>query len=846
MIKQDNYAASLAGFAFFDDMAILKPYMRLLVIGMDRMVADPSSGSAQRQAGYYQGWDVDILVIAPGEPKTLEIASGIRVIVSGGKNRARAFFAAIQKVRQLCRSGQYDVVTVQDPFFSGWLGLIATWCNPKTKLHLQDHSEYFVRNFRTRQEKLWLPLALFLIRWTSRIRTVSQRGARGLEARGIPAEQIDVIPVATDFSRFTAIAPPSNALHVLCVARLEWQKGIDVLLKAWSTVRKASPEAKLKIVGDGSLRASLEHLAKEQGLADSVEFMGHQADVISQIEWSSMVVQPSRFEGWGLAAVEAAAAQRPVIMTETGAAGEIFIDQKSALIVPMENPEALAAAILKLQKNPQIAQKHAAEAKRRVQALPTPEATTALIRQSLEKTTQDKAWPSLKEYVRLYGISWLVRIAVFVLVLYRFGQDGLIFPDSKSYLGLANSLVSGQGFMHEGIVFAYRTIGYPLFLAGALFLKIPLWLIAIFQISIASLVPVLALRISKSLGFSKRVCLITAWICALEPQLVFFSFPLLTEWIMFPLALLAIDFLLKAFRSGYWRDVTGAGVVHGIGLLIKPVYQAFPVFLIIGLLSQPRFRSSKKAWIKLIVGLGIAFAIIFPWLLRSKIVFNAWDLSSQGRSATLFYLGTSIIATSQKIPYGEAEVIIRKRFMTRFGADTRDHVGGGKEYTTMAWEIVREHPGTLAKLILTNTVSFWTAHTYNYVPYYYKLIPQIDWSVLPPTHYLIQGRFQDFFRSFGHIFTQPFYYIGVIGRLMWATITLLMLAGWWLAWRRLPREGLLLVIGTCIYVTVTLWVNGLGVDGRLRLPIVPFQILFAVFTLEILWEWRQKKHRTKL
>jgi len=357
--------------------------MKLLVVGLDRTVADAISASAKRQQIYYSGWDVDIVILATGTAVTSELAPGLRVHVSGGSNKIVALWRGCRLAKKIARHRMPEVVSSQD---ASWSGLVASCVahHIHAKFHLQDHSGLFARRPFTMAEKVLCSYSKRLARRARRIRTVSQRGAQGLIRLGIPSERIDVIPIATDLSRFHSIpsADPS-VLHVLCVARLEPEKGINVLLDAWKIVIASRPDARLRIVGDGSLRTSLEARA---GM--NVEFVGRQEDVVPHLAWSTVAVQPSYFEGWGLSVIEAAAAGRPVIMTDVGCAGEIIRDGESGRVVPVGDVEAFANAILDVADHPEKAKTFVENARKHVNKLRTPEKTVEAVRSSFERAAE--------------------------------------------------------------------------------------------------------------------------------------------------------------------------------------------------------------------------------------------------------------------------------------------------------------------------------------------------------------------------------------------------------------------------------------------------------------------------
>jgi glycosyltransferase involved in cell wall biosynthesis len=95
-------------------------------------------------------------------------------------------------------------------------------------------------------------------------------------------------------------------------------------------------------------------------------------------------VQPSYFEGWGLAVIEAAAAGVPIVMTDVGCAGEIIKDGENGLVVPPGNVTALAEALERVMKDEALRSALAEAVRRAVANLAGPEATAEAIRSSLE------------------------------------------------------------------------------------------------------------------------------------------------------------------------------------------------------------------------------------------------------------------------------------------------------------------------------------------------------------------------------------------------------------------------------------------------------------------------------
>jgi glycosyltransferase involved in cell wall biosynthesis len=125
---------------------------------------------------------------------------------------------------------------------------------------------------------------------------------------------------------------------VLCTARLEKQKDISTLIRAMGQVENA----KLTILGDGSERSELERLGR--GLNIDVEFVGNvsRSEAIVRLKGADIFVLPSRFEGLGIAAVEAMAMGVPTIVANFPASSEYIVSEQTGLTFPIGDVDALA------------------------------------------------------------------------------------------------------------------------------------------------------------------------------------------------------------------------------------------------------------------------------------------------------------------------------------------------------------------------------------------------------------------------------------------------------------------------------------------------------------------------
>jgi glycosyltransferase involved in cell wall biosynthesis len=137
---------------------------------------------------------------------------------------------------------------------------------------------------------------------------------------------------------------------VLTVGRLSREKAHIDLLAAYKLLQDTNPAiaSKLIIVGDGPERARLEATVDAQGLKEHVIFAGQVSEVQVFYAAADVVVLPSHSEGSPNVLLEAMAASLPIVATAVGGVTEVVKTEESALLVPAQDPNALAAAIARV------------------------------------------------------------------------------------------------------------------------------------------------------------------------------------------------------------------------------------------------------------------------------------------------------------------------------------------------------------------------------------------------------------------------------------------------------------------------------------------------------------------
>ncbi len=289
--------------------------------------------------------------------------AGVRTVVARLSGR-RALLQVATTAATLHRL-RPDIVHVQRPWpRAGRVALLAaTLANPRA-IVVTDHLA--LGRSSTRRRMLELALAIRVRRWIA----VSPHVAAWLEAgMGASPDRIRVVPNGVEIPEPLPAAAPrrpaaahrpeavaggsrdQDPLRLLMVAQLRSQKGHDVLLEAVARVREP---VSLTLAGDGPEKAALERHIARLDLGPRVRLAGFVDDVATLLDETDVVVLPSRFEGLPLAVLEAMAAGVAVVATRVPGTADVITDGQTGLLVPPEDPVALAAAIRRLARDPTL------------------------------------------------------------------------------------------------------------------------------------------------------------------------------------------------------------------------------------------------------------------------------------------------------------------------------------------------------------------------------------------------------------------------------------------------------------------------------------------------------------
>ncbi len=195
-----------------------------------------------------------------------------------------------------------------------------------------------------------------LTRRAGRVVAITHSLARFLVDRvGLPRDKVTTIHYGLDelpgaWGRNAPAPVAEDARVLLAVCRLEPQKGVEVAVRALARVRERHPSAELVVLGEGPERQALERLAAE--LEVPVHLPGRVPDVAEWLRRADLLVHPARWEGFGLALLEAMLASLPVVATAVSSIPEIVVNEETGLLVPPDDPAALAGAIAAVLDDP--------------------------------------------------------------------------------------------------------------------------------------------------------------------------------------------------------------------------------------------------------------------------------------------------------------------------------------------------------------------------------------------------------------------------------------------------------------------------------------------------------------
>ncbi|MBC7871260.1 MAG: glycosyltransferase family 4 protein [Chitinophagaceae bacterium] len=270
----------------------------------------------------------------------------------------------IWKLYRMLRRIKPDVVHTHTAK-AGFVGRIAAWLARVPVVVHTFHGHVFHGYFSPAKTQLFLFLERFTARLSDTIITITPRLRDELaDTYHITSkDHITVVPYGLDLSPFAAVPRknggfrqawelPADALLVGIVGRFVPIKNHALFLEAADIIHREMPEVRFALVGDGELREAIEAQITTLGLHNVVTITGWQRDMPPIYADLDVLVISSNNEGTPFTLIEAMATGCPVVSTDVGGVADLLDNGRLGALVPPNNPQALAEAILNVLRNP--------------------------------------------------------------------------------------------------------------------------------------------------------------------------------------------------------------------------------------------------------------------------------------------------------------------------------------------------------------------------------------------------------------------------------------------------------------------------------------------------------------
>jgi glycosyltransferase involved in cell wall biosynthesis len=324
--------------------------MKLLVVNwQDRL--NPQGGGAETHLHEIfgrlarRGHDVTLLVSGWEGSSPRETLDGMEVHRTGGRYTF-SLAAPLYYRRRLRRNG-FDVI-VED--LNKIPLLTPLWAADPVALlahHLFGTTAFQEASFPLASATWLMERPLGLVYRGTPTMAVSRSTARDLGDRGLPEDDIAVIPNGVDLTHCTPGAERFDEPTLLYLGRLKRYKRVDLPVRAVAALRSQGMDVRLIVAGTGDAAEPLRALVRELGVGDAVEFHGFVSEEekreLFRRAWVHVLTSPK--EGWGITNLEAAACGTPTIASDSPGLRDSVVDGETGFLVPHGNVAELSDRI---------------------------------------------------------------------------------------------------------------------------------------------------------------------------------------------------------------------------------------------------------------------------------------------------------------------------------------------------------------------------------------------------------------------------------------------------------------------------------------------------------------------
>jgi glycosyltransferase involved in cell wall biosynthesis len=331
--------------------------------------------------GQQDHFDVSVAMARGSEMAGAFRAAGLRTLETPISHSGRILpnLAAINRVAGLIRRERFDVIHGHTSVASAIARVASRWAGNSVTIHtLHNFASNQYMPVWKRQPALGVERLLdavtdhyvaptcFMAEEGVRRRIFHPENVTSI-SHGIDLKQIDHAAARVNPELKSLLSRSDRAPIVAFVGRLDRQKGADEFLKAAAEVVRSEPSTRFVVAGDGREKRRLVALAAQLSLDALVSFVGWQANAYPLLAQIDLLVMPSRWEPFGLAAAEAMALRKPVVATAVDGLPEVIEDGVTGRLVAPGDPTALATGILELVRNPGLRTRMGEQGRKRVE-----------------------------------------------------------------------------------------------------------------------------------------------------------------------------------------------------------------------------------------------------------------------------------------------------------------------------------------------------------------------------------------------------------------------------------------------------------------------------------------------
>lgn len=429
--------------------------------------------------------------------------------------------------------------------------------------------------------------------------------------------------------------------------------------------------------------------------------------------------------------------------------------------------------------------------------------------------------------IAIFALALVTRLVYLGMSIDAWGGDlnGAI-GGSDYYFELSQNILAGNGFSIASQppyeVNSFRTPGMPYFLAAAHELFGGYGGAVLFQIFIASLLPLLGMRLCRYITKERSIGVGVGVFLALEPYSVLFSTIFYSETLFIALFFVSLLYFFQYLDDHRLFNLLVSGAFMGFAMLTKPTVEFLPFFL--GALLLWVWRSGwRQELLRVALYGAVCLLVVSPWLYRNYVVTGAPGLSPQTGTSLYVVLLPSVYAVKNGTSY---QIEFDKLVKSGVSGPNIATVSQSAQYAKLAIPLLLQNPVPLAVVSANTALNFFIHDGVYDVLRHLHIRPQQGLG--GPALFVALKNPAELPSIIGRYIGTPFVLV-LVGRIFWILLTVLFVIGAIRYLRREMKPAFLAALVVVVYFVLTTLIIGLAVNARYRLPVNVFIVTVALY-----------------